>query len=48
MAGTGTAGNGTDYNPAIMTQLNTPIGLAFSGGHLIIADSLNYTLRIVW
>lgn len=49
VAGTGVAGNGVDYGPGDMTQLNNPIGVAtMAGGHLVFADYNNYCIRILW
>lgn len=49
VAGTGVAGNGVDYGPGDMTQLNGPVGLAaMAGGHLVFADYNNYCIRILW
>lgn len=49
VAGTGVAGNGVDYGPGDMTQLNGPVGIAtLAGGHLVFADNNNYCIRILW
>lgn len=45
VAGTGTAGGTGDGNLATLARLSSPLGLAFRGGELFIADSLNNRVR---
>jgi hypothetical protein len=49
VAGTGTAGPSGDQGPAINAQLSNPSSVALTpGGHVLVADTNNYSLRKVW
>jgi sugar lactone lactonase YvrE len=48
-AGNGTPGFGGDYGPGTAAQVYDPSALVFdAGGHLIISDGSNVSLRIMW
>ena len=49
MAGTGTAGNNGNLGPAVDAQLNAPTYLSrYGGSHLLIGDSNNEAIRVLW
>jgi sugar lactone lactonase YvrE len=49
VAGNGTAGFGGDYGPGTAAEVYDPGALVFdAGGHLIISDGSNVSLRIMW
>jgi secreted PhoX family phosphatase len=48
VAGTGTRGNTGDGGPATSAELNAPYGVTTdSAGNLVIADTVNYEIRVV-
>ncbi|MCA1827426.1 MAG: hypothetical protein LC689_10890, partial [Myxococcales bacterium] len=49
IGGTGATGGGGDFGPASSATFSTPFGIAFApnGRDLIVADNLNYALRMI-